>query len=97
MLKLNYDIFIMMTNFGLKHSSHYKAVGYHEYADLINRINKGVQLYSNSMQELSQKGTDGLSEAFVAFRNYFAEKDVFEVCMTLIFLIPYFHYYHCLF
>lgn len=30
------------------------------------------------MQELSQKGIDGLSEAFVAFRNYFAEKDVFE-------------------
>uniref|UniRef100_A0A0E0DWH2 DUF3615 domain-containing protein n=1 Tax=Oryza meridionalis TaxID=40149 RepID=A0A0E0DWH2_9ORYZ len=59
-------------------SSHYKAVGYHEYGDLINRINKGVQLYSNSMQELSQKGTDGLSEVFVAFRNYFAENDVFE-------------------
>uniref|UniRef100_A0A0E0MJM4 DUF3615 domain-containing protein n=1 Tax=Oryza punctata TaxID=4537 RepID=A0A0E0MJM4_ORYPU len=45
-------------------SSHYKTVAYHEYDDLINRINKGVQLYSNSMKELSQKGADGLSEAF---------------------------------
>nr|CBX24465.1 hypothetical_protein [Oryza glaberrima] len=70
---------VLSVNFNIsRRSSHYKAVGYHEYADLINRINKGVQLYSNSMQELSQKGTDGLSEAFVAFRNYFAEKDVFE-------------------
>ncbi|EEE52772.1 hypothetical protein OsJ_35224 [Oryza sativa Japonica Group] len=67
------SVYIMASRF-----SHYKAVGYHEYADLINRINKGVQLYSNSMQELSQKGTGGLSEAFVAFRNYFVEKDVFE-------------------
>lgn len=55
MLKLNYDIFIMMTNFGLKHSSHYKAVGYHEYADLINRINKGVQLYSIACKNFLRK------------------------------------------
>ncbi|KAF2906680.1 hypothetical protein DAI22_12g037300 [Oryza sativa Japonica Group] len=36
-------------------SSHYKAVGYHEYADLINRINKGVQLYSIACKNFLRK------------------------------------------
>uniref|UniRef100_A0A0D9XWX5 DUF3615 domain-containing protein n=1 Tax=Leersia perrieri TaxID=77586 RepID=A0A0D9XWX5_9ORYZ len=30
------------------------------------------------MKEVSQKGTFGLSEAFVAFKNYIAEKDIAE-------------------
>lgn len=90
----------MITLFGMEHSSNNAAVEYCMSQEFIKQLDRQAKFYHNTVKPIPQKEiiANGLQymndEAFLAFNHYIALKDLSEVCMTHIFLIPCSYHQH---
>jgi hypothetical protein len=93
----------LIINFGVKYSSNNRPRECCKSDKFIDRLDKKAELYFSGKkkwgrQKLIVNGLQFINkEAFLAFRNYIAENDLVEVCMTPLFHVPYFHYHHRIF
>lgn len=78
----------MITLFGMEHSSNNASQEFTKFCyKAVKPLPDEKEITANGLRYMND-------EAFMAFNYYIAEKDLSEVCMTHIFLIPCSYYQH---